>query len=117
PRSPLSQPFLDQHFGNQALEPHNEAAVVDIHTHPRTPTTDLTILPVETGFFWKWISPLMVVQKNALCDSLTGLFCKRDATGGCGGLYERVARHDEAIANCHRLHLRDDYVGRCHIQC
>src|SRR5262249_49515121 len=51
---------------------------------PRTPTTDLTILTVKTGFFWKWISLLTGCPKNALCDSLTGLFCKSDTTGGCG---------------------------------
>jgi hypothetical protein len=28
-----------------------------------------------------------------------------------------VARHDEAIADRHRLHLCDDYVGRCRFQC
>src|SRR6476660_4583414 len=39
--SALSQPFLDKHFGDQALEPHNEAAVVDIHTHPQHPTTQI----------------------------------------------------------------------------
>jgi hypothetical protein len=47
---PMSQSFLNQHFGNQALEPHNEAAVFHIHTHPTTPSTDLTILPKKLAF-------------------------------------------------------------------
>jgi hypothetical protein len=37
--SPLSQPLLDQHFGNQALEPHNEAAIIDVHTHSPHPNS------------------------------------------------------------------------------
>jgi hypothetical protein len=52
----LSQPFLDKHFGDQALEPHNEAAVVDIHTHPQHPTTDLTILRQKLAFSGKYTS-------------------------------------------------------------
>src|SRR5262245_32165421 len=39
----MSQPFLDQHFGNHAFEPHNKSAVVDIHTHP--PSTPLLTKP------------------------------------------------------------------------
>ena len=43
--------------------------------------------------------------------------CNSDAGGGCGGSFRGVARYDEAISVSHRLHLCDDYVGRCRLQC
>jgi hypothetical protein len=60
--SALSQPFLDKHFGDQALEPHNEAAVVDIHTHPQHPTTALMTYRKN----WLFLETLRLSKKNAL---------------------------------------------------